>query len=103
MLLESNYDIDMLRRNPVYPIATKQRIASDRGHLSNEACGRLAIRLAESGAKTLLLAHLSRENNTPNTAYTCTASHLQRKGMKCGSDFTLDIAPVMTEGQYIAL
>jgi len=103
VLLESNYDIDMLRRNVSYPVQTKQRIASDRGHLSNKDCSLFAEKLINSGTTRLILGHLSQENNTPNTAYTCTCSHLQRQGMKLGSDFTLDIAPVMTEGQYIAL
>lgn len=103
VLLESNYDVDMLRRNVSYPVQTKRRIASDMGHLSNKDASLFAEKLIKSGTTRLILGHLSQENNTPNTAYSCTCSHLQRQGMKLGSDFTLDIAPVMTEGQYIAL
>ncbi len=103
VLLESNYDMDMLRRNPNYSAALKRRILSDTGHLSNDAAAEFAEKLVNSGTTRLILGHLSRENNTPNTAYSCTCSYLQKKGMKLGSDFTLDIAPVITEGQYIAL
>ena len=103
VLLESNYDMDMLRRNVNYSAALKRRIVSDEGHLSNNAAAELAEKLIKSGTTRLILGHLSRENNTPNTAFSCTCSHLESKGMKRGSDFTLDVAPVMTEGQYIAL
>ncbi|MBQ9947648.1 MAG: MBL fold metallo-hydrolase [Oscillospiraceae bacterium] len=103
VLLESNYDTDMLRRNVNYSPALKRRIASDMGHLSNSAAAEFAEKLVKSGTTRLILGHLSRENNTPNTAFSCTCSHLQKKGMKAGSDFTLDIAPIVTEGQYIAL
>ncbi len=103
VLLESNYDMDMLRRNPNYSPDLKRRIASDFGHLSNTAAAEFAEKLVKSGTTRLVLGHLSRENNTPNTAYYCTCSHLQSKGMKVNSDFTLDVAPVITEGQYIAL
>ena len=37
VLLESNHDIEMLRRGP-YPAQLKLRILSDEGHLSNNAC-----------------------------------------------------------------
>ncbi|MDR2615595.1 MAG: MBL fold metallo-hydrolase, partial [Oscillospiraceae bacterium] len=63
-IIEANHDADMLR-NGYYPPTTKRRIASDMGHLSNDACGELALRLAEGGAGTLILAHLSSGNNTP--------------------------------------
>ncbi len=103
VLMESNYDVDMLRRNPNYSPVLKRRIASEVGHLSNDDAAVLAEKLIRSGTTRLILGHLSRENNTPNTAYACTSVYLQKCGMMLGSDFTLDIAPVVTEGQYIAL
>lgn len=103
VLLESNYDVDMLRRNVNYSPVLKRRIASEVGHLSNDDAAHFAEKLIKRGTTRLILGHLSRENNTPNTAYACTSTYLQKCGMKLGSDFTLDIAPVATEGQYIAL
>ncbi len=103
VFLESNYDMDMLRRNLRYPPETKRRIVSDFGHLSNNAAAEFCEKLVKSGTTRLILGHLSRENNTPNTAMICAAGHLRRQGMKQDSDFTLDIAPIITEGQYIAL
>ena len=78
-IIESNHDIEMLKNGP-YPYPLKMRILSESGHLSNEACGKLAIRLAESGTKTLLLAHLSRENNTPSLAYETVRKCLDENG-----------------------
>lgn len=103
VLMESNYDVDMLRRNPNYSPQLKRRIASDCGHLSNDDAAMLAETLVKNGTTRLILGHLSRENNTPNTAFSCTCSHLTKCGMKADSDFTLDVAPIVTEGQYIAL
>lgn len=67
-LIESNHDPEMLRTGP-YPYYLKQRILSPRGHLSNYDSGKLALHLAKSGTKHIILGHLSRENNTPELAY----------------------------------
>ena len=67
VLIESNHDEEMLRFGP-YPPMLKRRILSDHGHLSNENCATLARELAESGTRTIILGHLSRQNNTPSTA-----------------------------------
>ncbi len=68
VILESNHDPEMLE-NGSYPDELKRRIRSDRGHLANGDCAALAAKLAESGTHRIMLAHLSRENNTPDTAY----------------------------------
>ena len=67
VLIESNHDIDMLSYGP-YPVYLKRRILSDRGHLSNKDCAVLARNLAENGTTRIILGHLSKENNTPETA-----------------------------------
>lgn len=68
VVLESNHDLDMLMYGP-YPYDLKMRVASRRGHLSNHDSALLACRLCASGTRSLMLAHLSAENNTPDTAY----------------------------------
>ncbi|MCL2719031.1 MAG: MBL fold metallo-hydrolase [Lachnospiraceae bacterium] len=68
LLLEANHDVNMLEVGP-YPYYLKQRILSERGHLSNELAGRLLSRLLHSQLKTVLLGHLSQENNLPELAY----------------------------------
>lgn len=79
-LIEANHDETMLRYGP-YPPALKRRILSPRGHLSNEDCGKLASALAESGAGTIVLGHLSRENNTPERAFSAVESALRERGL----------------------
>lgn len=68
LLLEANHDINMLQVGS-YPYYLKQRILGDRGHLSNELSGRLLGRLLHDNLKSVLLGHLSRENNYEELAY----------------------------------
>ncbi len=75
VILESNHDLEMLENGP-YPYDLKKRIRSRRGHLSNPDCAEFAARLCSSGTQSILLAHLSMENNTPDTAYSECFSNL---------------------------
>jgi len=68
VIVESNHDVEMLKCGR-YPYDLKKRILSKRGHLSNTDCALLVSRLCEHGAKNILLAHLSEENNEPSIAY----------------------------------
>ena len=68
MLIEANHDVNMLQVGP-YPYYLKQRILGDRGHLSNENSGRLLSRILHDNLQTILLGHLSKENNLPELAY----------------------------------
>ena len=79
-LIEANHDVDMLCDGP-YPAVLKRRILSERGHLSNEECAALAVFLAGNGAETLILGHISRENNTPGRALNVVSDALRRAGM----------------------
>jgi len=68
LFLESNYDEKMLwDGNYSWPL--KKRIASDHGHLSNIQAFNLIYEHAEDNLKTIILSHLSGENNTPDLAY----------------------------------
>ncbi|MDH5762841.1 MAG: MBL fold metallo-hydrolase [Nitrospinota bacterium] len=67
LLVESNHDERMLE-NGNYPWPLKQRIQSDVGHLSNEACADLLARVKHDGLKTVVLMHLSESNNHPEIA-----------------------------------
>jgi len=62
VLLESNYDEEMLMNGP-YPLALKERIASDRGHLSNEDASDFIRRYGDHLSQ-VFLAHLSETNNS---------------------------------------
>ena len=68
LLLEANHDVNMLQVGP-YPYYLKQRILGKKGHLSNEAAGKLLSRLLHDDMKAIVLGHLSQENNLPELAY----------------------------------
>jgi len=67
LLLESNHDLEMLKDGP-YPWSVKQRVLSRVGHLSNAACGEFLLRDYDGGAHTIVLGHLSEQNNLPELA-----------------------------------
>ena len=67
LILESNYDEDMLLEGP-YPWFLKQRIRSRRGHLSNAASSQALTELLHPGLQRVVLAHLSEVNNCPEAA-----------------------------------
>ena len=92
MVLESNHDPDLLRMNPHYSLYLKQRILSNRGHLSNQASADVLLQLMESGVREVLLGHLSSENNTPELAMRTHEDTLVRQGVKLGVDIDLGIA-----------
>ena len=62
-IMESNHDIEMLN-NSKYPFALRQRILSDKGHLSNYDSAKYISKFIGSKTKYVLLAHLSEENKT---------------------------------------
>lgn len=64
LVLEANHDPDWLRRGP-YSANLKRRVASRHGHLSNHQAAEAACALAPHGLKDLVLAHLSKTNNSP--------------------------------------
>ena len=92
VLLESNHDPEMLRSNPVYSSALKQRILGDRGHLSNDACARALLQLVAGGTGTVILGHLSGENNTPALARRVSETAMAREGIRPGEDVQLQVA-----------
>ena len=61
--LEANYDDEMLE-NGRYPTFLKDRIRGDHGHLSNKQALDLFVNHRPSFMSHLLLAHLSKDNNS---------------------------------------
>lgn len=68
LFIEANHDVNMLQVGP-YPYYLKQRILSNNGHLSNERAGQLIKRLLNDHIKSIILGHLSKENNYEHLAY----------------------------------
>ena len=100
VLLESNHDVGMVQ-NGTYPYATKRRILSALGHLSNDVCAETAVSLLNSGTTRFCLGHLSRDNNIPELAYQTTFSELSLAGAKEGTDYQLRVAGFQPEMIYL--
>ena len=66
-IMESNHDIEMLMTGP-YPYILKQRVVSDKGHLSNEMTGNYLNSIIGTNTKKIVLAHLSETNNEASIA-----------------------------------
>ena len=88
LLLEANHDVATLQNGP-YPYYLKQRILGDHGHLSNFSAAEFALLTAQSGTNDILLAHLSRENNSPAIAEYTVGRALQAAGLS----IRLSVAP----------
>ena len=69
LMLESNHDLEMLKVGP-YPWHIKQRVMSRHGHLSNHAVSEFLsdAEAFDARARFIVLAHLSEQNNNPDTA-----------------------------------
>lgn len=88
LVLEANHDVETLRSGP-YPYYLKQRILGRAGHLSNDAAADFAKEMARHGTREIILAHLSKENNTPVMAYDTVARELAA----ADAEVTLSVAP----------
>lgn len=92
LLLEANHDVNMLQVG-TYPYNLKQRILGKRGHLSNVTAGRLLCEVLNEDLHTILLGHLSRENNYEDLAYeTVCAEVTMGDNPYCSKDFHISVA-----------
>jgi len=80
LVLEFNHDERMLAVGP-YPATLKRRIAGNAGHLSNSQAARMLRDLADEHLHTLVLAHLSAHNNTPELALEAARGTLDELGL----------------------
>ncbi len=67
LMLECNHDRRMLA-NSAYPPSLRNRIGGAYGHLSNDTSAEILDALDKSRLKTVVGAHLSQQNNTPELA-----------------------------------
>ncbi len=100
ILLESNHDIEMLKRGP-YPPDLKARILSEQGHISNNACASELPFLFNNGTKRFILGHLSQHNNTPMLAKSCAEAVLMDLSAQNGKDYILTVAKPNNNGVMV--
>lgn len=67
-VMESNHDVEMLSCSS-YPFLLRQRILSDKGHLSNNDSSKYLSTFIGDKTNYIFLAHLSEENNARELAY----------------------------------
>ena len=105
LVLEANHEENILLYGR-YPYPVKRRILSDVGHLSNETAGRCLVQLLREPDRCkvprVFLAHLSRENNTPQQAFLTVRNVLEEADYYIGKDLYMDVlgpeqTPVLTE------
>lgn len=96
LIFESNHDENLERASgrPAHLIA---RVLGPRGHLSNNQAGRALARLVTGATRSVVLAHLSLECNTPALALETVRGHLR------GTAFAgrLTAAPPDTPGELL--
>lgn len=100
--LESNHDLELLK-NSSYPWPLKQRIASNRGHLSNDHAGEVLKKLMRKEGEQVVLAHLSDENNLPEVAIRTIRRTLSEHAVQEGLDYTLHVAKPLVSSNVIEI
>jgi phosphoribosyl 1,2-cyclic phosphodiesterase len=78
LVLECNHDPTLLDASS-YPEFLKRRIAGQHGHLSNKAAADIARALHHPGLSHVVAAHLSVQNNHPETVQAILAQALSRR------------------------
>lgn len=91
LFLESNHDTVMLENGP-YPMHLKQRIRGTKGHLSNDDTGHVLAKSLKGKGETVILGHLSHENNVPLLAMDTVTTILRDFGLDPQKDIRLSPA-----------
>ena len=87
LLIEANYDEELLQQDTKRPWSIKQRIQSRHGHLSNADAAQAVAQIRHAGLGYLLLGHLSRDCNREDLAMAAMA------GVLAGSSVEIFCAP----------
>ncbi|MFR8118053.1 MAG: MBL fold metallo-hydrolase [Lachnospira sp.] len=103
MLVEANHDVNLLQVGS-YPYYLKQRILGNKGHLSNEVSGKLINDLLNDNVNTVLLGHLSKENNYDKLAFETVRLEIDmsENGYKA-KDFDIEVAKRSEPSRIITL
>lgn len=93
LIVEANHDKDRLWQGR-YPWHLKKRISGQYGHLENSQLAEGLIQWVEGNTQKVVLAHLSEENNTPETALATVLKMLRQSQVsKENPDLRLRVAP----------
>ncbi len=81
LYIEANYDQALLEKDTKRPWATKQRIVSRHGHLSNDQTAEVLTEVACEKLKFVMLSHLSSDCNSPEIASSAISDALKQSGL----------------------
>ena len=98
-IFESNHDVEMLN-NGSYPFELRQRILSDKGHLSNYDSAKYLAKFIGDKTKKIILAHLSEENNTEELAFNTLNDRLLKENINFHN---IEIAKQNKETELISI
>jgi phosphoribosyl 1,2-cyclic phosphodiesterase len=90
LVIESNYDEEMLV-NGNYPHYLKTRIKSDHGHLGNHQTSVFLADIFNDNLSHICLAHLSKNNNTPEKALQTLQLAFSERGINLNSQHLISI------------
>ena len=93
-VIESNHDEKMLMDGP-YPRFLKERVISDKGHLSNTTTAKYLQKLIGENTKNIVLAHLSETNNTEELALTTVKDTLNNDNLNIIVAHQHDPSPII--------
>ena len=91
LMIESNYDLEMLRRGR-YPEYLKARIISDTGHLDNTVTAQYIADIWSPALREVYLCHLSHDNNAPEIAIATVKERLGLRDINTITDTALQTA-----------
>ena len=99
VVIEFNHD-DRMLIDSNYPWHLKQRIKSRLGHLSNGEAASLLNSILHDDLESVILAHLSKINNSPERAFESASSTISNSGY---GNIKINIAPRDKIGDIIEL
>lgn len=90
LVIESNYDEQMLV-NGQYPHFLKARVKSDHGHLGNHQTAAFLAENISDNLTHICLAHLSKNNNTPEIALQALQQAFLERGISIDSQVHISV------------
>jgi phosphoribosyl 1,2-cyclic phosphodiesterase len=102
LVIESNYDEEMLV-NGRYPYYLKVRIQSDHGHLGNHQTSDFLADNIKDDLSHICLAHLSKNNNTPEKALQTMQNTFSERGIHINGIPQISILNRYTPSKMIRL
>jgi phosphoribosyl 1,2-cyclic phosphodiesterase len=102
LVLESNYDEQMLLHGG-YPYYLKTRIKSDTGHLGNHQTSQFLADNVNDNLSHVCLAHLSKNNNTPEKALQSLNKAFHERGINLNGHLQISVLNRNTPTEMIKL